>query len=163
SATSRRVHILVRSDGLASTMSRYLIRRIEDSRVIELHTRTEIVGLEGDTDLRRVRWRDARTGTVETHDIRHVFLMTGAIPNTAWLGGCIALDDNGFVKTGGALTTDDLGTSRWPLRRPPLQLETSRSGVFAVGDVRSGSMKRVAAAVGEGAAAISLVHQVLAE
>lgn len=163
SATSKRVHILVRADGLAATMSRYLIRRIEDSPVIELHTRTEIVGLEGDNHLQTVRWNDARTGTVDTRNIRHVFLMTGAIPNTAWLGSCVALDDKGFVKTGGALTPDDLGGSRWQLQRSPLQLETSRPGVFAVGDVRSGSMKRVASAVGEGAAAISLVHQVLAE
>ncbi|MGH9408825.1 MAG: FAD-dependent oxidoreductase, partial [Vicinamibacterales bacterium] len=106
SATSKHVHILVRSDGLAATMSRYLIRRIEDSPVIELHTQTEIVGLEGDTHLRTIRWRDTRSGVVEARDIRHVFLMTGAVPNTAWLGSCVTLDEKGFVKTGVALTSE---------------------------------------------------------
>src|SRR5881296_1698670 len=98
--TTRRVHVLVRKDGLADTMSRYLIRRIEETPSIVLRTRTEIVGLEGDGRLERIRWRDERTGDIETHDIRHVFMMTGANPNTRWLDRCIALDDRGFVKTG---------------------------------------------------------------
>jgi thioredoxin reductase (NADPH) len=161
--TTRRVHMLVRSNDLAATMSRYLVKRIEDSPTIVLRTSTEIEALEGDYHLSSVRWRDNRTGAVEEHDIRHLFLMTGAVPNTAWLRGCVALDAKGFVKTGTGLTAEELSVSRWPLARSPHFFETSLPGVFAVGDVRSGSMKRVASAVGDGSAAISLVHQVLAE
>jgi thioredoxin reductase (NADPH) len=159
--TTRRVHILVRSDGLADTMSRYLIRRIEETPSIVLRTRTQIVGLEGDGRLERIRWRDERTGEIETHDIRHVFMMTGAVPNTHWLDGCIALDDKGFVKTGPDLTAVELGAAKWPHGRAPYLLETNRPGIFAVGDVRGGNVKRVASAVGEGSIAVTLVHQVL--
>jgi thioredoxin reductase (NADPH) len=158
---SKRVHVLVRSDGLSDSMSRYLIRRIEDNPAIVLRTRTEIVALDGDTHLERVRWRNSQTCEEETHDIRHVFMMTGAAPNTRWLSGCLALDGNGFIKTGPDLSPEDLATARWPLARPPHLLETSRPGVFAVGDARSGNVKRVASAVGEGSIAISFVHQVL--
>jgi thioredoxin reductase (NADPH) len=161
STKARHVHVLIRSGGLAATMSRYLIRRIDDSPIIDLRTNTEIVGLDGDTHLERVTWRDKTTGETETRAIRHVFMMTGAVPNTSWVRGCLALDDKGFVKTGNALTPGDLES--WPLPRTPHVLETSLPGVFAVGDVRSGSMKRVASAVGEGSTAISLVHQALAE
>lgn len=158
--TARRVHMVVRSDGLADTMSRYLIRRIEDNpEKIRLHTRTEIVGLEGNGHLEHVRWRDS-SGNVEARDIRHVFMMTGAVPNTHWLEGCVALDDKGFIKTGPDLSQDDLTAARWPLTRPPHLLETSLPGVFAVGDVRGGNVKRVASAVGEGSIAIAFVHQV---
>jgi len=160
--TVKRVYILVRGDSLGSTMSRYLIRRIEDSDAIEVHTQTEIIALEGGNHLDGVRWRDKRTGAVETRAIRHVFMMTGAVPNTAWLAGCVALDDKGFVKTGATLTQEDLSERKWPLTRVPQLFETSLPSVFAVGDVRSGSMKRVASAVGEGSTAISLVHQALA-
>jgi len=161
SKTVRRVYMLVRGESLASMMSRYLIRRIEDSETIEVRTRTEIVGLDGTNHLETVRWRDKNTGREETHAIRHVFMMTGAVPNTAWLGGCIALDEKGFVKTGPSLTQEDLAVRRWPLPRAPQLFETSLPSIFAVGDVRSGSMKRVASAVGEGSTAISLVHQAL--
>lgn len=159
----RRVHVLVRSTGLAESMSRYLIRRIEDNPAIELHTRTEITALEGDGHLRRVRWTDRRTGAVETRDIRHVFTMTGADPCTRWLGGCLALDEKGFIRTGPDLSRDDLAAARWPLARAPHLLETSLPGVFAVGDVRAGNVKRVASAVGEGSIAVSFVHRVLHE
>jgi thioredoxin reductase (NADPH) len=161
--TARRVHMLVRSDGLAESMSRYLIRRIEANSAIALRTRTEIVALEGDHHLEQVRWRDLDSGTVESHDIRHVFLMTGAAPNTQWLGGCIARDGKGFIKTGPDLSQDELNAAHWPLGRPPHLLETSVPGVFAVGDVRAGSIKRVASAVGEGSITVSFVHQVLSE
>jgi len=157
------VHILVRAGGLAESMSRYLIRRIEESPAITLRTRTEIVALEGDGALTRVHWRNHDTGETSVHDIKHVFLMTGAVPNTAWLNGCIALDDKGFIKTGSDLSRDDLTAAKWPLIRPPFSLETSLPGVFAVGDVRSGNVKRVASAVGEGSIAISFVHRALAE
>jgi len=159
--STRRVHLLVRRDGLAETMSRYLIRRIEETPSIVLRTRTQIVGLEGNGRLERITWRDERTGDVETHDIRHVFMMTGAVPNTQWLNACIALDEKGFVKTGPALSPDDLAAGRWPHTRSPYLLETNRPGIFAVGDVRGGNVKRVASAVGEGSIAVALVHQVL--
>jgi thioredoxin reductase (NADPH) len=161
--TAKHVHMLVRSNGLADTMSRYLIRRIEDSPKITLHTCTEIAALEGATHLERVVWRDKNTGTKETHDIRHIFLMTGATPNTQWLDGCVALDDKGFVRTGSDLTEEDLVASGWPLARHPYLLETSLPGVLAVGDVRSGNVKRVASAVGEGSISIYLAHKALAE
>ncbi|PYO76169.1 MAG: pyridine nucleotide-disulfide oxidoreductase [Gemmatimonadetes bacterium] len=161
--TARRVHMLIRSAGLADTMSRYLIRRIEDHPAIVRHAHTEIVSLEGNGHLERVGWRDNQSGQVETQGIRHVFTMTGAVPSTHWLDGCIALDDKGFIKTGPDLLPEDLAAARWPLARPPHLLETSRPGVFAIGDVRAGSLKRVASAVGEGSIAIAAVHQVLHE
>jgi len=160
-ATARTVQILVRGPGLAETMSRYLIRRIEESRNITVRAFKQIVGLEGDGHLERVQVRDARTNETETLPIRHVFSMTGAIPNTEWLKGAVALDRKGFVKTGPDLGHDDL--VGWPLSRPPFLLETSVPGIFAVGDVRAGSVKRVAAAVGEGSICVQLVHRVLAE
>jgi thioredoxin reductase (NADPH) len=161
--TTRRVHVLVRSKGLAETMSRYLIRRIEESPTIEVRAFTEVVSLEGDGHLARVRWRDGTTGALTDRDIRHVFLMTGAVPNTAWLRGCIGLDDKGFIKTGPDLASADLAAAQWPAARPPYLLETTLPGVFAVGDVRCGNVKRVASAVGEGSIAISFVHRVLGE
>lgn len=163
SQTMKHVHILVRSEGLATTMSRYLVRRIEDSPTITLRTRTEIVALEGDKHLESVTWRNSSTGEVEKHPIRHIFMMTGADPSTDWLEDCVALDNNGFVKTGIDISTEDRTASGWSLARPPLLLETSLPGVFAVGDVRSSSVKRVASAVGEGSICVQLVHRVLAE
>jgi thioredoxin reductase (NADPH) len=160
---ARRVYVLVRSKGLVDTMSRYLIRRIEQNPAIELRAFTEIEALDGGAHLERVRWRNNQTGARETHAIRHVFLMTGAVPSTNWLHGCLALDAHGFIKTGPALLPEDLAAARWPLARPPHLLETTLPGVFAVGDVRGGNVKRVASAVGEGAIAIALVHQVLHE
>jgi thioredoxin reductase (NADPH) len=159
--TVRRVYLLVRGAGLADSMSRYLIRRIETNPSVVLLTDTEIVGLEGNGHLDRVRWRDQRTGGEETHDLRHLFLMTGAVPNTHWVERCLVLDDKGFIKTGPDLSRDDLSAARWPLARPPYLLETSRPGVFAVGDVRGGNVKRVASAVGEGSIAVAFVHQFL--
>ena len=162
-STCRRVLMLVRRESLTETMSRYLIRRIEDNPTIELRTRAEIVGLEGDLHLERVRWEDHRTDAVTTESIRHVFFMAGAVPNTRWLGGCIALDPKGFVKTGPDITAEELASYQWPLTRAPYLLETSLPGVFAVGDVRCGNFKRVAPAVGEGSVAVGLVHGVLRE
>jgi thioredoxin reductase (NADPH) len=161
--TARRVYMFVRSGGLADSMSRYLIRRIEENPAIELRTYTELVALEGDGRLERVRWRNSVTGDEESGDIGHVFVMTGAVPNTRWLGGCVALDRNGFIKTGPDLSADELAAARWPLARQPHLLETSLPGVFAVGDARGGNIKRVASAVGEGSIAVSFVHQVLHE
>jgi thioredoxin reductase (NADPH) len=159
--TTKRVHLLVRKDGVADTMSRYLLRRIQEHPAITLRTRTELVALDGDHHLERIGWRDSGTGVVETHDIRHVFMMTGAVPNTAWLDGCVALDGRGFIRTGPDLSPEDLTGGGWPLARSPYLLETNRPGVFAVGDVRAGNIKRVASAVGEGSIAVAFVHQVL--
>ncbi|HEX6927518.1 MAG TPA: FAD-dependent oxidoreductase [Longimicrobiaceae bacterium] len=160
--TGRRIHVLVRSDSLSARMSRYLVRRIEEIPTIQVRTRTEILALEGNGRLERVTWRDG-SGTVTSHDVRHVFLMTGAEPNTGWLDGRVALDSKGFIRTGPDLTSEDLAAARWPLQRPPYLLETSRPGVFAVGDVRCANIKRVASAVGEGSIAVSFIHRVLAE
>jgi len=160
--TARMVHMLVRSKGLADTMSRYLVRRIEENPAIALRTCTEITALEGNGHLERVQWRTDHS-PAETHDIQHVFVMTGAAPSTNWLNGCVALDSQGFIKTGPDLSRDDLSAAKWPLARAPHLLETSRPGVFAVGDVRAGNIKRVASAVGEGSIAISFVHQALQE
>jgi thioredoxin reductase (NADPH) len=160
--TVRRVHLLVRSNNLSASMSRYLIRRIDETPAIQLRTGTEIVALEGNGHLERVQWRDS-TGEVTSHDVRHVFLMTGAEANTAWLNGRFTLDEKGFIKTGPDLKLEDLAAAQWPLERSPYLLETSRPGVFAVGDVRCGNIKRVASAVGEGSIAISFVHRLLAE
>jgi len=158
---ARRVHVLVRGPGLAESMSRYLIRRIEEHPDIVVHTQTRIVALEGEQELQRVRWRDDRSGETEAHSIGHVFMMTGAVPNTRWLDGCIVVDEKGFVKTGTDLSPDELAASAWPLTRPPFLLETSQPRMFAVGDVRGGNVKRVASAVGEGSIAVAFVHQVL--
>ena len=161
--TTKRVHILIRSAGLAETMSRYLIRRIEQTPTIVLHPHTEIVALEGGDHLESIHWRNNQTGQIEKHNIRHVFIMTGADPNTRWLEDCVALDAKGFIKTGPDLSPEELSAAHWPLARSPYLHETSSPGVFAVGDVRGGSIKRVASAVGEGSIAISFVHQVLQE
>lgn len=161
-STSRHVHVLVRGKGLADSMSRYLIQRIEETPNITLHIKTEIVGLEGTESLERVRWRGP-DGVIESRPIRHVFSMTGAEANTAWLKDCVALDDHGFIKTGADLLPEDLAKTEWRLARQPYLLETNRRAVFAVGDVRSGNVKRVASAVGEGSISIQLVHRTLAE
>jgi len=154
---AKHVYLMVRGPSLAATMSRYLISRIEACKEITLMTSTVIEALEGGEHLERVRWRNRQTGETGVHEIQHLFLMTGASPNTQWLGGCLALDEKQFIKTGADVGPD------WKLRRGPYLLETSLPGVFAVGDVRSGSMKRVAAAVGEGSMAVQFVHKVLAE
>ncbi len=161
--TAKRVYMLVRSAGLAASMSRYLIRRIENIPTITLRPQTEIVALEGDNHLNSAYWRNGKTGQTEKHEISHIFVMTGADPNTRWLNDCMALDSKGFIKTGPDLLPEDLGAAGWPLTRPPYLLETSLPGVFAVGDVRGGSIKRVASAVGEGSIAISFIHKVLQE
>jgi thioredoxin reductase (NADPH) len=142
-------------------MSRYLIRRIAETANITLHTNTAIASLDGDSQLERVIWKAAPDDLLETHAIGHVFLMTGAVPSTRWLQGCIALNDKGFVRTGSDLTTADLLPANRAAVRQPQSFETNWPGIFAVGDVRCGSVKRVAAAVGEGSACVQQVHQAL--
>ncbi|MGF1460870.1 MAG: FAD-dependent oxidoreductase [Leptolyngbyaceae cyanobacterium] len=159
SSQAKHVHLLIRRDGLEETMSDYLIQRIHSSDRITLHTQTEIVELQGDRHLEQVSIVDRTTGETSTQPIRHVFLMIGATPNTEWLNGCLALDEKGFIKTGLAAEA----TPDWREARSPMMLEASQPGIFAVGDVRSGSIKRVASAVGEGSMSISHVHQAIAE
>jgi thioredoxin reductase (NADPH) len=153
-----RVHIIVRAAGLAASMSDYLISRIRESRSIQLHTDTEVVGLAGNRHLESVTWRNRR-GEQETRPVSNLFLMLGAMPNTEWLRGCVALDDKGFVVCGAGFEPVNGSTAD----RAPHVLETSRRGVFAVGDVRAGSVKRVASAVGEGSIVVSAIHAFLAE
>lgn len=161
--TARHVYMLVRTESLAQTMSRYLIRRIEENAKIELLTNTEVISLGGNDRLETSEWRNYKTGETETHSITALFSMIGAVPNSRWLEGCVVCDDAGFIKTGSHLSSEDLAHANWPLHRAPYLLETSLPGVFAVGDVRASNVKRVASAVGEGSIAVSFVHQVLAE
>jgi thioredoxin reductase (NADPH) len=161
SQIAAKVNMLIRGPGLAESMSRYLIQRLEDSPNVTLRTHTQIESLEGTESLERVRWRHLETGETELRSIKNVFMMTGAVPNTKWLEGCVLLDEKGFVKTGADLRGDDLVGAGWRLPRTPYLMETSIPGVFAVGDVRSGSVKRVASAVGEGSICIQLVHRAL--
>ena len=159
--SSKHVHMVIRSGEWKDTMSRYLINRIEGHPKITRHTHTEITAVEGNGHLEHVKWRNKETGSDETRNLRHVFVMTGADPCTSWLEGCVALDAKGFIKTGPDLSAEDLVAAHWPLKRLPHLLETSLPGVFAVGDVRCASIKRVASAVGEGSIAIAFVHQAL--
>jgi thioredoxin reductase (NADPH) len=154
---ARRVRVLVRGPGLASSMSRYLIDRIAGSPNIELLCETEVVELLGTPErgLQGVRWRNVRTGAEEQHDIAHLFLFTGADPAAGWLAGCgVGIDEKGFVVTGADARAG---------ARTPLPLETCVEGIFAVGDVRCGSVKRVGAAIGEGAAVVAQVHAFLSQ
>jgi thioredoxin reductase (NADPH) len=156
------VHMFVRSNSLADTMSRYLIQRIEENSHIRVHYSSELTSLEGNGHLEQVSWVDKKSGRITTEQIRHVFVMTGASPQTNWLRGCASLDDKGFVLTGRDIETAEPPIP-WPLPRRPHMLETSLPGVFVVGDARSGNVKRVASAVGEGSIVVHLVHQALAE
>jgi thioredoxin reductase (NADPH) len=165
SQTARKVYLLVRGATLSESMSHYLIARISGNPSIELLCNSELTNLEGESSLEKVSWVNKVNGEVRTVEIHHLFIMAGASPNTSWLRGRLALDEKGFILTGRDLpiAVDQHLNSRWPLSRPPFMLESSLPGVFAVGDVRAGSVKRVASAVGEGAISVSMVHRVLAE
>jgi thioredoxin reductase (NADPH) len=162
SQTSAGVVMLVRSGSLTETMSRYLVQRIEKNPLIQVLYSSELTSLQGDGHLEQVSWIEKNTHATSTKPIRHVFVMAGASPKTAWLSGCVSLDSKGFVLTGRDLESVQPPIP-WPLSRPPHMLETSVPGVFVVGDVRSGNVKRVASAVGEGSIVVHLVHQALAE
>jgi thioredoxin reductase (NADPH) len=153
-----RVTILVRRASLAETMSRYLIDEIDAAENIEVRPHTEIVGGAGEGTLKSVELRDCRTGDLETVPAAALFLMIGAQPHTEWLPETICRDERGYLLTG-----SDLPEGDWSLERPQLMLETSLPGVFAVGDARHGSTKRVASAVGEGSVVIEQVHQLLSQ
>jgi thioredoxin reductase (NADPH) len=165
SQTASKVYMLVRAADLAESMSRYLVQRIVGNPSIELLYNSELTCLGGGSDLEEVKWINKQTGQVRSAPARHLFIMTGASPNTDWLRGHLALDDKGFILTGRdlPLAAEPDQNSSWTLSRPPQLLESSLPGVFAAGDVRAGSVKRVAAAVGEGATSVSLVHRALAE
>jgi thioredoxin reductase (NADPH) len=152
----RKLHLVVRGEGLEASMSRYLIDRVKALPNVELHTETEIVGLEGGESLTGAVFRHKRTGETHTCHMRHLFLFIGADPNANWLAHCVEVDGKGFVITGAGFTDGSV-------QREVLPYETSRPGVFAIGDVRAGSTKRVAAAVGEGAAVVPQIHEILAE
>jgi thioredoxin reductase (NADPH) len=150
----KRLHLVVRDDGLEKSMSRYLVDRIAALPNVELHTRTEIVGLEGDQiqGLVAAIFKNRDFDVTQRRAVRHVFLFIGADPSVGWLDHCIETDEKGFVITG----AEDAVISR-----RALSLETSHPNVFAIGDIRAGSTKRVAAAVGEGAAVVAQIHTLL--
>lgn len=161
---AKHVHILIRGSTLDTSMSRYLTQRVDTSPSITLHTHTEITDLYGEEYLEGVVWTNNQTGESERRSIQHLFMMIGAVPNTQWLEGCIALDDKGFIRAGADLDHDDASGVQWPLpSRRPFPLESSRPGIFAAGDVRSASVKRVASAVGEGSVCVQYLHRVLHE
>jgi thioredoxin reductase (NADPH) len=151
SGVAKHVHHIVRGKSLAATMSQYLISRIENSSHITLYTDSEIVKLEGESSLEYVTWINRKTGESMMKPIRNVFVMIGAEPNTGWLYGTVRLDKKGFILTGGSD-----GFENTPYA-------TSVPGMYAVGDVRASSVKRVASAVGEGSVVISDVHRYLAD
>jgi thioredoxin reductase (NADPH) len=158
SGHARKVTMVIRGGGLGASMSRYLIERIEATPNIELLFNAEIVGLEGreDASLGRVRWKSRLSAEESTVELRNLFLFVGADPATNWLNGCgVTLDRGGFVVTG--------AQSEFNLGRPISLLETSVPGVFAVGDVRSGSVKRVGGAIGEGAQVVAALHGFLGD
>jgi thioredoxin reductase (NADPH) len=151
SRTVRHVRVVVRGSGLAATMSDYLVQRIENSPSITVHPYTEVTALAGDTYLRQVTLTNRNSGAIETHPIGNLFLMIGAEPNTEWLNGCLTLDAKGFVRTGRDAEDRALASP----------FATTKAGIFAVGDVRSGSVKRVASSVGEGSVVVRAIHQFL--
>jgi thioredoxin reductase (NADPH) len=159
--TAAKVYVIVRAEGLAASMSQYLIRRIQTTPNIELVTWSQIIELEGGTSLQAIRWRNGKTGEEVRRPVRHLFVMVGATPNTDFLPSAVLTDSNGFICTGAEITQPG-GERYWPLERPPHPLETSCPGVFAAGDVRATSTKRVASAVGEGSVVVQSVHQLLA-
>jgi thioredoxin reductase (NADPH) len=156
------VQMVVRGEGLQASMSRYLVDQVEATPAVEVHLRTEVAALDGDRVLERVTLVDRRSGVHRTIDAGGLFVFIGADPCTTWLAGQLAVDEDGFLQTGDEVQVTLLDPARDGRDRRALPLETSRPGVFAVGDVRAGSVKRVASAVGEGAMAVRLIHQHLA-
>ncbi|WP_435007824.1 FAD-dependent oxidoreductase [Tundrisphaera lichenicola] len=159
---ARSVHIVIRRDDLADTMSRYLIRRIEETPNIHVHPRTCVTGLAGGECLESIELTTEGQAP-RTIDSGHLFLFIGALPCTAWLDGTLAMDEKGFIKTGADLLPHELHCFGWPGEKPPTLFETSMPRVYAVGDARSGSVKRVASAVGEGSIVVQFIHRALNE
>jgi thioredoxin reductase (NADPH) len=155
---ANKVRMIVRGESLEKSMSSYLSRRIASIDNIEVLLESQIVAIHGERSVEMVEVLDGRSKATNCLPAAALFVFTGAIPQTQWASDRLRLDDKGFILTGPAVADDDL----WPLRRAPLFLETSCPGVFAAGDVRSGSVKRVASAVGEGSMAVAFVHEYLA-
>jgi thioredoxin reductase (NADPH) len=149
--TAGHVHVIVRGPGLAATMSDYLVQRLKNSQQVTIHPYTEVTALSGDHLLRAITWRNRQSGATETRPIGSLFVMIGADPNTEWLSGCLPLDDKGFVITGRDAAGQALDS----------QFATTTPGIYAVGDVRSGSVKRVASGVGEGSVVVQAIHRFL--
>jgi thioredoxin reductase (NADPH) len=161
---TRKVYLLIRGADLSKSMSNYLIERVKEAENVELLANTEIQELVGEDRLDEIVVEDNRSGARRTLGTRALFVFIGAEANTGWLEGTVELDERGFILTGEALARSALDGDAWRnLSREPYPLETSLPGLFAAGDVRSGSIKRVAAAVGEGSMAVRLVHQYLAD
>jgi thioredoxin reductase (NADPH) len=155
---ARKVNVVIRGDDLGKSMSRYLVERIEQLDNVDVHYQSQVVGLDGDGHLQSVRI-ESSTGQSRTFPAPALFIFIGAAPHTRWLKGCLQLDRRGFVLTGSSLPPESLASESWKsVSRTPMFLETSLPGVFAAGDVRSGSVKRVASAVGEGSMSVSFVH-----
>jgi thioredoxin reductase (NADPH) len=161
SAHARTVTILVRGDSLEDAMSAYLVERIHATGNIKVAVRSEVAGVDGTDRLRSITIRDIKTGEVQTVPATAMFIFIGAIPHTGWLDGVVARDEHGFILTGPDLGGPDL--KGWPAGRHPHLLEGSVPGVFAAGDVRHGSVKRVASAVGEGSVAVMFIHRYLSD
>ncbi len=157
STYAKHVHMMIRKESLAGSMSSYLIKRIESSDKITLLTHTELTEMKGDKHLDSVQWKNFETDEIVDKPIRHVFLMLGAVPNSDWLKGHVLMDENGFICAG----IDVMGRKEWPLERSPMPLETSKPGIFVAGDIRAGSTKRVAAAVGDGGMSVTNLHMYL--
>jgi thioredoxin reductase (NADPH) len=157
SSHARSVTLLVRGESLAASMSQYLIEQIATKANIRVETRSEVVAVHGDEQLEAIEVIDRRAGTTSRRDTTALFVLIGADAATDWLPSEIARDEHGFVLTG----ADAMKVGQWKADREPFALETSAPGIFAIGDVRSGSVKRVAAAVGEGGIAIAFVHRYL--
>jgi len=163
-ALARKVTMVIRGDGLKQTISNYLIDRINASPQIEVMTRTEVIALHGEEALRAITLRHNQTGEEETVDTGWLFLCLGGVPNTEWASAAgITRDEEGYLVTGVDLPRYRQYQENWPLEREPYYLETSTPGLFAAGDVRHGSVKRCASAVGEGAMAVAFVHRYLAK
>ncbi len=152
------VHIFIRGDSLDKSMSRYLTRRIEQSENIHLSPHTEVTALHGESSLERITVKSNETDETEEYDVVNLFVFVGAKPHTEWLDGVVEMDDKGFIKTGNDIDNFQRNGST---QRAPYHLETSLAGVFAAGDVRADSVKRVASAVGEGSMAVQFIHQVI--
>jgi thioredoxin reductase (NADPH) len=157
-ASAHRVTLVVRANSLETGMSDYLVKQIRGTPTIELRLGAEIVGAEGDGLMERLAIRDKASNVVETIPAKLLFVLIGALPHTDWLAGTVQRDPKGFIVTG-----HDVEPEAWPLRRAPMSYETSVPGIFAVGDVRLGSLKRVASAVGEGAGTVPQIHRYMEE